>query len=32
VMDTGWEFTEEEIRKDVADLFSNNFWRFLERK
>lgn len=32
VMDTGWEFTEEEIRKDVADLFSNNFWRFLGRK
>ena len=32
VMETGWEFTEEEIRKDVADLFSNNFWRFLDRK
>ena len=32
VMETGWEFTEEEIRKDMADLFSNNFWRFLERK
>ena len=32
VMATGWEFTEEEIRKDVADLFSNNFWRFLDRK
>jgi hypothetical protein len=32
IMDTGWEFSEDEIRKDVADLFSNNFWRFLERK
>ena len=32
IMDTGWEFTEEEIRKDLADLFSNNFWRFLDRK
>ena len=32
VMETGWEFTEEEIRKDLADLFSNNFWRFLDRK
>jgi len=32
VMDTGWEFSEEEIRKDIEDLFSNNFWRFLERK
>ena len=32
VMDTGWEFSEEEIRKDVEDLFSNNFWRFLGKK
>ena len=31
IMETGWQFTEEEIRKDVEDLFSNNFWRFLAR-
>ena len=31
IMETGWQFTEEEIRKDVADLFSNNFWRFLAK-
>ncbi len=31
VMDTGWEFSEEEIRKDVEELFVTNFWRFLER-
>ena len=32
IMDTGWQFTEAEIRKDVEDLFSNNFWTFLARK
>ena len=31
IMETGWQFTEVEIRKDVEDLFSNNFWRFLNR-
>lgn len=31
IMDTGWQFTEAEIRKDVEDLFSNNFWRFLNK-
>ena len=32
IMQTGWQFTEAEIRKDIEDLFSNNFWRFLARK
>lgn len=31
IMETGWKFTEDEIRKDVEDLFSKNFWRFLAR-
>jgi hypothetical protein len=26
---SGWKLTEEEIQRDVDDLFSNNFWRFL---
>lgn len=27
---TGWQLTEEEIRRDVHDLFSANFWKFLK--
>jgi len=26
---TGWGVTEEEIRRDVGDLFGGNFWRFI---
>jgi len=32
IMDAGWYVTEEEIRRDVADLFGENFWRFIGRK
>lgn len=32
IMDTGWQFSEVEIRKDVEALFSNNFWTFLAKK
>jgi hypothetical protein len=32
IMDTGWKVTEAEIRRDVADLFGESFWRFLERR
>lgn len=28
---TGWEVTEEAVRRDVADLFGRNFWRFVGR-
>jgi len=26
---TGWKISEDEIRRDVADLLGRNFWRFL---
>lgn len=29
---SGWQASEEEIQRDVADLFGGNFWRFLGRK
>lgn len=29
---TGWGVTEEEIRRDVADLFGGNFWKFIGRE
>ncbi|MFA6666549.1 MAG: glucuronate isomerase [Armatimonadota bacterium] len=29
--ETGWQVSNEEIRRDVADIFGRNFWRFLER-
>ncbi|HOM72196.1 MAG TPA: glucuronate isomerase [Armatimonadota bacterium] len=29
---TGWKITEEEIRRDVSDLFGGNFWRFVQRR
>ena len=28
---TGWTINEDEVRRDVADLFGGNFWRFLGR-
>ena len=28
---TGWRVSEEEIRRDVAGLFGQNFWRFIGR-
>lgn len=30
LMDAGWEITEEEMERDVANLFRDNFKRFLE--
>lgn len=32
LMDTGWVIEEEEITRDVANLFGNNFYEFLKRK
>jgi len=32
LMDTGWRLEEEEIRRDVADLFGGSFWSFLGRR
>lgn len=32
IMRTGWQVTAEEIRRDTADLFRNNFWRFVGRE
>lgn len=29
---TGWQVNQAEIERDVADLFYNNFWNFLQRK
>ncbi len=29
---TGWGVTEEEIGRDVADLFGGNFWKFIGRE
>jgi len=29
LLDNNWTLTEEEIRRDVEDLFSNNFWNFI---
>jgi hypothetical protein len=26
---SGWDFSEAEVRRDVAELFGGNFWRFL---
>jgi hypothetical protein len=27
---TGWNVTEDEVKRDVHDLFSGNFWRFVK--
>ncbi|GIP37574.1 glucuronate isomerase [Paenibacillus sp. J31TS4] len=32
VLRTGWPLDAAEIRRDVADLFRNNFWRFVGRE
>ncbi len=29
ILDADWGLTEAEIKRDVEDLFSNNFWQFL---
>ena len=29
---TGWQVSDEEIRRDVADLFGGNFWSFIGRR
>lgn len=29
VLETGWTVTEDDVRRDCADLFGGNFWRFL---
>ena len=31
IWDTGWKVTEEELARDVADLFGESFWKFLGR-
>lgn len=32
LLDTGWTIDRKEIERDVADLFRNNFWRFIGRE
>lgn len=32
ILATGWVIKEEEIVRDVENLFGGNFWKFLERK
>jgi hypothetical protein len=29
--ESGWEFSDEEIRRDVEGMFGGNFWSFLKR-
>lgn len=29
ILDTGFMITEEDVRRDVENLFDNNFWKFL---
>ncbi|MFZ5968560.1 MAG: glucuronate isomerase [Bacillota bacterium] len=31
ILENGWKITEEEIRRDVEDLFGNQFWRFIRQ-
>ena len=31
LLNTNWVLTEEEISRDIEDLFRNNFWSFLKR-
>lgn len=31
MLDTGWGVTEDEIRRDVNNLFGGNFWNFIEK-
>lgn len=30
IVATGWRVTEEELRRDIAGLLGDNFWKFLE--
>lgn len=32
ILKTGWTIERSEIQRDVADLFRNNFWRFVGRE
>ena len=32
IMDANWTVTEAEIKRDVADLFGESFWRFIGRE
>lgn len=31
ILDTGWSLEPHEIERDVADLLSNNFWKFVKK-
>ncbi|WP_028307005.1 glucuronate isomerase [Desulfitibacter alkalitolerans] len=31
ILDSGWAVTETEIERDVENLFSNNFWKFINQ-
>ncbi|CAG4910801.1 hypothetical protein [Acidithrix sp. C25] len=31
VLDTGWKITHDEVERDVNDLLSDNFWRFIKK-
>lgn len=31
ILDSGWVLTEAEIERDVENLFSNNFWKFINK-
>jgi hypothetical protein len=31
VEDTGWRVSDDELRRDIADMFGGTFWRFIAR-
>lgn len=32
ILDAGWPLGADDIKRDVVDLLSNNFWKFIHRK
>lgn len=31
LLETGWQLTQEEISRDIQDLFGGSFWKFIEK-
>ncbi|NLM40271.1 MAG: glucuronate isomerase, partial [Firmicutes bacterium] len=31
LLETGWQLTQDEIARDISDLFGGNFWKFIEK-
>lgn len=32
LLESGWRVTDDEIKRDLQDMYANNFWRFLGRE